>query len=147
SIMATELTEQLDSPAVVKSLVAMQSAGARLALSLFTVTETTVWPLLGMMHALSILGVAPKTAILELLERGLLALDSGPEEQTIDDFGSWIEERPVSSLSLRVHPSVPQSVRVTGPRGELTKATGVVGQIRESDGLEPIVKLAAIWQR
>ena len=33
------------------------------------------------------------------------------------------------------------------PEGRLTPAAGSVGQIRESDGLEPVLRLAATWQR
>jgi hypothetical protein len=120
-----------------------------MALSLFALTETTEWPFSGMSHALASLGIEPQAAILELLEWGLLALDAGPDpqQQPIDDFTRRIEQGPPSSLHLRVHPTVPQSVRVIRPQGELTRAAGAVGQIRETDGIEPIVRLGAIWQR
>ena len=50
-------------------------------------------------------------------------------------------------MHLRVHPSVPQAVRTSRPEVNLTTVAGAVGQIREADGLEPILRLGAIWQR
>jgi hypothetical protein len=42
---------------------------------------------------------------------------------------------------------VPLAVRVSRPEATLTPAADGVGKVRESDGLEPILRLAAIWQR
>jgi hypothetical protein len=147
STLAADITGQLDSPSVVSGLLAGLGAGSRQALSLFALTETSVWPLAGLSHALATLGVEPMSTILDLLDRGLLALDAAPDQQAIDDFTRRIEQGPLQSLHLRIHPSVPQTVRVARPEGKLTPAAGVVGQVRESDGLEPILRLGAIWQR
>ncbi|MBV8488852.1 MAG: hypothetical protein JO161_11280, partial [Planctomycetaceae bacterium] len=145
--LAVDLTAQLDSPSSVLELLAGLSAGARQALCLFALLETPVWPLAGLTHALATLGVEPRPVILDLLERGLLALQVAPGEPSIDDFPRRIEQGPLFSLRLRVHPSVPQAVRTSRPEVNLTSVAGAVGQIREADGLEPILRLGAIWQR
>ena len=118
-----------------------------MALSLFALTDSLVWPLVGMRHTLSTLGIEPAAAVLQLLECGLVALDAGADQPPIDDLPRLISQEPTASLKLRVHPSAPQGVRVTRPEGELVPAAGPVGQVRESDGLEPTIKLAALWQR
>ncbi len=147
STLAADLTAQLDSASDVAGLLARLSSESRQALGLFALTETSVWPLAGLSHALATLGVEPRSAILELLELGLLALDAAPDLRAIDDFPARIDQGPMHLLLLRAHPATPQAVRVSRPDGKLTPAAGGVGQIRESDGLEPILRLAAIWQR
>ena len=141
SSLAAELTDQLDSAATVQVLVARLGLDARMALSLFALTDSLVWPLAGMRHTLSTLGIEPAAAVLQLLECGLVALDAGADQPPIDDLPRLISEEPTASLKLRVHPSAPQGVRVTRPEGELVPAAGPVGQVRESDGLEPTIKL------
>ncbi len=147
STLAADLTAQLDSASDVAALLARLSNGSRQALGLFALTETSVWPLSGLSHALATLGFEPRSAILALLELGLLALDTAPDLRAIDDFPARIDQGPLHSLQLRAHPAVPQAVRVSRPDGKLAPAASGVGQIRESDGLEPILRLAAIWQR
>ncbi|MGA9924052.1 MAG: helicase-associated domain-containing protein [Isosphaeraceae bacterium] len=147
STLAADLTAQLDSASDVAELLARLSFGSCQALGLFALTETSVWPLAGLTHALATLGVEPRSAIFALLELGLLALDTTPDLRTIDDFHARIDQGPMHLLQLRAHPAVPQAVRVSRPDGKLTPAANDVGQIRESDGLEPILRLAAIWQR
>ena len=145
--LAADLSAQLDSTSVVAGLLATLSHGSRVALSLFTLTESSVCSLLSMNHALFSLGVAATASILELLERGLLTIEVLTEPQPFEDFARLIELTAVDSLILRVHPSVSQAARVTRPDGSLLAVAGPVGQIRESDGLEPILRLAAVWQR
>ena len=147
STLATELTGHLDSPAVVAAVLAGLGRGSRMALSLFALTETSVWPFPGLCHALATLGIEPRPVILELLDRGLIALDAAPDLQPIEDFAGRIEQGPPHTLDLRVHPSVPQAVRVTRPEGKLTPVMGAVASIRESDALEPTLRLGAMWQR
>ena len=147
STLAADLTAQLDSASDVAELLARLSFGSHQALGLFALTETSVWPLAGLSHALATLGVEPRSAIFALLELGLLALDTTPDLRAIDDFPARIDQGPMHLLQLRAHPAVPQAVRVSRPDGKLTPAADDVGQIRESDGLEPILRLAAIWQR
>jgi hypothetical protein len=153
STLAADLTEGLDSASAVSELVSGLGSDAKVAVSLFGLTETTAWPYQGLAHALTTLGLEPRIAILGLLERGLLALDGlagpapvGGDQPTIDDFAERIE-RGASSMVVRIHPSVPQAVRIMRPGGELKSYAGPVGRIRESDGLEPVLRLGAVWQR
>ena len=147
STLAADLAAQLDSATDVAQLLGQLGFGSRQALGLFALTETSVWPLSGLSYTLTTLGVEARSAILNLLELGLLALDTAPDLRTIDDFPTRIEQGPMHLMQLRAHPAVPQAVRVSRPDGTLTPAASDVGQIRESDGLEPVLRLAAIWQR
>jgi hypothetical protein len=147
STLAVDLTDQLDSPAEVARLSAGLTAGSRQALSLFTLAEATNWPLAGLWQSLATLGVDPRSSILELLDHGFLAVESAHDETTTSGVDQWLVAEPAGAPLLRIHPSVPQAVRVCRPEETLTPVSGEVGQIRESDGLEPIIRLAAIWQR
>jgi hypothetical protein len=143
--IAAQLTDQLDSPSVIAEVLAGLGAGERQALSLFGLTETTVWPVTDLRHALVSLGVEPDPAILELLDRGLLALDGTLYQLPIDSFEPGIGDR--SFGILLAHPSVLRYVRVTRPAGKLPACQAAVVQIRESDGLEAVLRLGALWQR
>src|SRR5437016_224257 len=77
SSLAAELTDQLDSAATVQMLLASLGDDARMALSLFALADCMVWPLVGMRHTLSTLGIDPESAVLQLLQCGLVALDAG----------------------------------------------------------------------
>ncbi len=50
-------------------------------------------------------------------------------------------------LRVRIHPSVPRAVRAVRPEARPPAVAGPVGEVRESDGLEPILRLGALWQR
>jgi hypothetical protein len=144
---AEEITEHLDHPAAVEALAARVPIGSRLALSLFAVTETTTMPLAGLAHALAALGAEPIEALVRLLELGLLAIEPNAEVGPIDDFAAALNRGSSVPLRVRVHPAVPHAVRIVRPEGGLPAISGPVVQVRESDGLEPILRLGAIWQR
>ncbi len=144
---ADEITEHLDSPAAVEALVARLPAGSRLALSVFGLTDTTSISLAGLSHALGILDVEPKAAILGLLELGLAAVEHDGELGMIDDFQGILARKNATQVRLRVHPGVAKEVRTEPPSESLPKLAGPVSQIRESDGLEAILRLGALWQR
>jgi hypothetical protein len=144
---ADEIAEHLDQGAAVGALVARLSVDSRLALSLFALTETTTISMAGLTHALGILGVEPIVATVRLLELGLLAIDPGPELWPVDDFHTVLERGNPAQVRLRVHPVVPHGVRTARPEGGLLKVAGPVSQVRESDGLEPLLRLGALWQR
>jgi hypothetical protein len=147
STLAADLTAQLDSPAEVARLLAAISATSRQALALLALAEVHVWPAAGLWHGLTALGTEPRSAVLELLECGLLVAEGTSEVVRLDDFAAWLELAPERTIPLRVHPSVPPAVRITPLEGQLEPISGTVGQIHEPDGLEPIIRLAAIWQR
>jgi len=144
---ADEITEHLDQPATVEALVARLPLGSRVALSLFGLTEMTSIPLAGLTCALKILGAEPNLAIVPLLELGLLAIELGAEFGPVDEFRAVLERGNPMRVRLRIHPAVPHGIRTARPEAELPKATGPVSQVRESDGMEPILRLGALWQR
>jgi Helicase conserved C-terminal domain len=144
---ADEITEHLDQPAAVDALVARLDTGSRMALSLFNLIETTSISLAGLVHALGILAVEPIEAILKLLELGLLAIEPSAEFGPVDDFRVMLERSGSSRLRLRAHPAVINGVRPSAPDVAPPRAAGPIRQIRESDGLEPILRLGALWQR
>ena len=104
-------------------------------------------PAAGLAHALGILGADPAAAIVRLLELGLLAIEPNAELGPVDDFAAALERMGPARMQVRVHPSVPRAVRAVRPEGRPPAVAGPVGQVRESDGLEPILRLGALWQR
>ncbi len=57
-------------------------------------------------------------------------------------------DRPqLAQSTLLAHPSVLNAARTTLPEGDGPPVAGAVRQVREADGLEPILRLAAAWQR
>ncbi|MDR3622903.1 MAG: hypothetical protein P4L85_26350 [Paludisphaera borealis] len=149
STLAGELTDELDSPAVLSAIRADLDDDARLALSLFGLTDSPSWPLSGLKHALSVLGATAESVVVGLLERGLLALDPGVEAGPGQpfDFAARMASVGSDELELWVHPALSHGVRIRPPSRAVLPAAGPVGQIREPDGLEPILRLAALWQR
>jgi hypothetical protein len=144
---ADELTEHLDEPCAVEALAARLSKGARLALVVFGLTEAASIPAVALAHAVKLLGAEPNTAILELLELGLIAIEVGAEFGAVDEFRVVLERMTVPRARLRIHPAVSRGVRTVSPEAKLPRTTVAVVQIRESDGLEPILRLGALWQR
>ncbi len=142
-----EITEYLDRPAVARALIARLSAGARLGLCLFALTESSSMRSAGLYHALGMLGVQPIDAIVELLELGLLVISFESELRSIDYFPAAID-RSFETLDLvLVHPGVSAVIRTTKPAAKLPGVVSAVSQVRESDGLEAILRLGALWQR
>jgi Helicase conserved C-terminal domain len=144
---ADEITEHLDRPAAVEALVARLDAGPRMALSLFNLIETTSISLAGLVHTLGILGAEPIESLIKLLELGLLAIEPSAEVGPVDEFKEVLERGNRTRLRLRAHPGVINGARTAPPPIALPKVAGAVRQIRESDGLEPILRLGALWQR
>jgi hypothetical protein len=144
---AEEITEHLDQPAAVEALVGRLPIGSRLALSLFAVTEASAMPAAGLAHALEVMGADPIASLVRLLELGLLAIEPIAELGPVDDFASALELLGRSPIQVRPHPSVPRAIRAVRPEGRPPAIEGPVGQVREADGLEPILRLGALWQR
>jgi hypothetical protein len=144
---AEEITEHLDELAAVRALATRLDAGSRLAITLFALSESRSCSLAGLTHALGILGTDPKAAILKVLELGLVAIEPGGGLGAVESFQEILDGEAGKQARLRVHPAVPQGVRTAQPERKLPRAAGAVSQVRESDGLEPILRLAALWQR
>jgi hypothetical protein len=142
-----EIIDYLDQPAALEALVARLPAGSRLALSQFALTETTSLPLAGLTHTLGILGREPGEAIVKLLELGLLAIEPSAEVGAVDDFAAVLQRGSPTRLFLRAHPAAAKGVRTARPDRLPPRAIGLVRQVREADGLEPILRLGALWQR
>jgi hypothetical protein len=144
---AEEITDHLDQPAAIEGIVARLPLGSCLALSLFAVTETSRMSLAGVTHALGILGAEPDGAVVRLLELGLVAIEPDAQLGPVDDFPAALRRVNPARLQLRVHPAVPRAVRPMPPEGKLPAVAGPVARVFESDGLEPILRLGAVWQR
>jgi hypothetical protein len=144
---ADEITDYLDEPAAAPALVARLSPGSHLALSLFGLMEATSLPLAGIAQVLRTLLTEPVPAILPLLELGLLAVFAEGDSSQLDGFTEILESDDAWRVSLRVHPAVPRSVRTARPEDILPRASGPITEIREADGLEAVLRLAALWQR
>ena len=142
-----EIVDYLDNPSAVEALLGRLHIGSRLALCLFALTETKSHSFAGLAHFLEILGAEPIAAIVKLLELGLLVLEPNPELGPVDDFQLVFSRASAGRLRLRVHPNVANVIRTAKPELAPPKVAGPVGQVRESDGLEPILRLGALWQR
>ncbi|WZO97631.1 hypothetical protein EP7_004673 [Isosphaeraceae bacterium EP7] len=141
------LIESLDTPEILRPLVDGLDHGPRLALSLIALGEEPRWPFAGLSHALAALGVKPRETIRTLVERGLLAAMVGQDAPPIDDLGGLIEGTSTATLSLRAHPGALALARTILPEPALPAGINRVRQVRETDALEPILRLAALWQR
>jgi hypothetical protein len=144
---ADEITEHLDQPAAVDALVVRLETGPRLALSLFALTDAKSISLAGLTHSLGILATEPIAAIVRLLELGLLAIEPLPDLGPVDDFEMVLLRGSPTRVRLRAHPAVVNGARTARPEAAPKKIDGSVRQVRESDGLEPILRLGALWQR
>ena len=144
---ADEIADYLDEPAAVLALIARLSPESQLAISLFGLTEVTSLPLAGISQTLRTLLAEPAPAILPLLELGLLAVIAEGDSGQIDGFDEILQSEDPWRVFLRVHPAVPRSVRTARPQDLLPRASGPISEIREADGLEAVLRLAALWQR
>lgn len=131
------VVDRLAEPRMAERLLADLPHGSRAAVGLFAVTESYAWSAPGLALALAALGIAPDEAVYPLLERGLLALrDPDPAPNP-------------SPATLVAHPAAIVAARTVLPEGDLPEPVpaGAVRQVREADGLEPILRMAAVWQR
>ena len=144
--LAGIITERLAEPRFAERILAALELGPRLATSLFMLTETTSWSFNGLFHALTCLGVEPTPTVHRLLELGLLAIELA-EGNFTNDLARLIERGDVGGARFLAHPSVLGASRTVLPEKKLTPHSGTVARVRETDGLEPILRLAAVWQR
>lgn len=121
--------------------------GARLALGLLTIVDAAPWPVIGLALTLRLLDVEPIETIKSLLERGLLAIQGGDPGVTVGDLASLLIGEIAVSLTLVPHPDALSASRTVVPEGTRPNHLDQVRQVREADGLEPVLRLAALWQR
>lgn len=140
------IAERLGEARTVERLLAELDKGPRLALTLFALTETTSWPLLGLAHALACLGVDPSASLRRLGELGLVAFEFPAGEPVTDPVKALVDGK-AGGVNVLVHPSAPGAARTMQPDSGLPAIEATVRQIREADGLEAILRLGAVWQR
>ena len=145
--LAGVIAEHLGEPRVAERLVAGLETGPRMVLSLFALTETTSWPMFGLSHALAALGVDPLHAVRALLGLGLLAARSDSHGEPVGDYARLLDPVEPRDALLFAHPAALAAARTVLPEGDWPPPSGPVQHIREADGLELILRLAAVWQR
>lgn len=141
--IAVHLTEAR----AVAALLAGLGPGPRLALSLFALTERNSWPAAGLDRSLRLLGVGPAEALRDLLVLGLLAARFGPERPWSVHPARLFDGPGWADAELLVHPAALAAARTVLPGRWDPPRGGPIRQVRENDGLEPILRLAALWQR
>jgi hypothetical protein len=122
--------------------------GPRLALGLMALTTAASWPMAALAQALECMGVEPLAAVRSLLDGGVLTASAG-------QGGDWVApggieerlERAPGGLTLHAHPAALAAARTVLPAGPRPALAGPVARLRETDGLEPVLRLAALWQR
>ncbi len=129
------VVDRLAEPRTAERLLADLPPEAKTAMGLFALTESNAWSAAGLGLAIAGLGLDPDAAVPPLLECGLLALR--------DPDGPPLP----SPACLIAHPAAMNAARTILPVGEMPPAVRSVRQARESDGLEPILRMAAVWQR
>ena len=115
-------------------------------MTLLAVTETAAWSCEAMAHGLACLGVGLAEAVGPLVETGLLAL-SLPGGAALRDVAKALEGSGLTGSTLVAHPATVSSARTTLPGGPDLPRCGPVRQPREADGLEPVLRMAVVWQR
>ena len=142
------IADRLGEIRVAERMVSALPHGPKLALGLFALTETPSWPASGMALALSCLGVDAVPALRRLLELGLVAAKVGDTFESVYEYDRTLGVQ-VAMTTLHAHPSVLNAARTVLPEGDALPETETetVRQVRESDGLEPVLRLAAVWQR
>jgi hypothetical protein len=147
SANADEICDFLDRPEATSALVARLSASSRIALCVFPLLEAMSLPLSGLNCALGILGADSNEGLTRLLELGLLAVEPDPTLPPIGDFSAALDPHGSHRRFLRVHPAVARAARTTQSERRLKPSKRGASLPREADGLQPILALAALWQR
>jgi hypothetical protein len=129
------VVDRLSETRVAERLLAGVPTASKTVMGLFALTESHAWTAPGLSLALTTLGIEPDEAVQPLLERGLLVIrDPDPPPSP-------------SPASLFAHPAAVNAARTLPPDGEMPPLAGPIRQMRESDGLEPILRMASVWQR
>ena len=143
--LAAEIAERLDAPGVVAGLLADLGLESSVALGLFTMAESEAWPALAFVEALRGLGVDPAEALSRPLALGLATIVPAPSDS--EGGALRFESEALEGQAVVVHPAVVEEGRVVAPDSEGPPiVAGTVRLVRESDGLEPVLRLAALWQ-
>ena len=149
-ILAGAILQHFRDAGEVSRILAELSPGALRALGLFAVCEVDRWPLVSLERSLRMLCEEPQEAIDELHDKGLLVMELDSEElkrQAKAGLPAVASEFPPPPVAMRTLPAVRSTVRMVRADCARLEVTTSVRQVRESDGLEPILRLAALWQR
>lgn len=144
STIAAELTEMLDDPIASTAIRKGLSDADRLTLGLFGLTESRSWPLAGLRHATAALGLGVEV-VDGLIRRGLLVLEAPLEAPGVD--ASSLSAESASLAEVWPHPGLVHVGKLRVPANPPLASVANVAQVRESDGLEAILRLGALWQR
>lgn len=145
--LAATIGDHLSEPRAADRVLPRLPAASRRAMTLLAVTETAAWGTEAMAHALACLGVGLAEAVGPLIESGLLAL-ALPGDAAVRDVPALLAGSGPAGATLVAHPATVSSARTTLPEGpEPLPRSGPVRLPREADGLEPILRMAVVWQR
>jgi hypothetical protein len=143
--LAGAVAERLGEPRAAARVLEGLPDAPRQALSLFALTESTAWPLRALVHALSALGVEAG-AVQPLLDLGLAAGSAGPDAVPTPTPAPPAPTQAGETM-VYAHPAAVSAARTVLPDRLALTRSGPVRRERESDGLEPILRLAVVWQR
>jgi len=130
--LAGLIFEKLEETRFVEGLIGRMSHASRMMLGLFTVIESAGWPMPGLNRAMRMLGADPVAAIAECQSFGPVVT---------------MTEADGTNETILSHPTVLSAARTVAPEPPTPPTAGSVRQVREGDALEPILRLAALWQR
>jgi len=129
------IVDRLAEPRMANALLALLPGAARTVMGLFAVTESSIWSAPGLGLAIAALGLDPDESVNPLLE-------TRPPRPP--RAGRCPNPAPARLLA---HPAAMKAARTILPDRELPTVSRNVRQVREADGLEPILRIAAVWQR
>lgn len=148
SELASLLVNHLQSHRDLGTLLSSLPRPCRLAVGLFAWTERPLWRMEGMTRALRLMGVEIGDVLADLFRLGFIAVRRDDARMDPVDLEEpqpdrWPASRLIAFPGLL--PAARTVVPEVGNGGPLP--IRCVRQIREADGLEPILRVAAIWQR
>ena len=145
--IAARIADHLEEARAVERAALGLPSEVRLALTLMAVTETHAWPVRALRHALRVLGVVADWVVPALAERGLVAV-SLVNGAMVRDPSAVLETPDGASATIHAHPAVVASARSVLPMSDVgPMRCELVVRPREADGLEPVIRLSAVWQR
>ena len=146
-----EILDRLEDQKGMRALLARLGDGARAVLGLIALTEGVDWPLAGARFALECLGFNPVESLGELFDHALIVeleeVELGNASAATADLVGTPARRPL--VRLVAHPNAAAEAKTIVPARERLQSlirTEHVHQ-RETDGMEPLIRLAGLWQR
>jgi hypothetical protein len=119
---------------------------SRLVLGLAALIQPATWTIEAIAAVLRSLGRDPAEALRPLAAVGLIAIDDEPAlspRNPLDD----LDPSGADGRRVILHPEVLATASGEPPAGPAPPVCGPVRQVRETDGLEAVLRLSALWQR